>query len=171
MRIVATIPVISTMMVSHTSGGGFQINEQNARAMGFAGAFVTRHPMPLPLTLIRPAPLFKKDGRYWEEPPSLFPRQHLPDPPPFHDQNLDGITGLLPLQFLPFLRKHDGLTFGLGIFIPYGLGSEWPADRTGRRLSVKTDFKSFYINPSVSYKLAENFSIGAGISYIMGMCL
>ena len=42
MRIVVTIPIIIAMMVSHILAGGFQINEQNARAMGFAGAFVAQ---------------------------------------------------------------------------------------------------------------------------------
>jgi long-chain fatty acid transport protein len=60
----------------------------------------------------------------------------------------------------------NGLTFGVGFYAPYGLGTEWPSTYSGRYLAVKTDLKSFYFNPSVAYKVNDKFSIGIGGSYV-----
>jgi long-chain fatty acid transport protein len=62
----------------------------------------------------------------------------------------------------------NNIAFGVGFFAPYGLGTEWPEDWVGRYLAVKTDLQSFYINPTVAYRINDQFSIGAGFSYIIG---
>jgi len=168
MRIVVTIPVIITMMVSHTLAGGFQINEQNARAMGFAGAFVAQA-SDASAVYFNPAGLaFQKGWKVLGGTTFIIPTTTFTGPAPSTTKTSMESQVFYPPNFYLSYGMRDGLAFGLGIFTPYGLGSEWPVDWTGRRLSVKTDLKSFYINPSVSYKVAENFSIGAGISYIIG---
>ena len=168
MRIVVTIPVIITMMVSPTLGGGFQINEQNARAMGFVGAFVAQA-SDASAVYFNPAGLaFQKGWKVLGGTTFIIPTTTFTGPAPSTTKTSMESQVFYPSNFYLSYGMRDGLAFGLGIFTPYGLGSEWPVDWTGRRLSVKTDLKSFYINPSVSYKVAENFSIGAGISYIIG---
>ncbi|MCK5571672.1 MAG: outer membrane protein transport protein, partial [Bacteroidetes bacterium] len=60
----------------------------------------------------------------------------------------------------------SGWTFGIGFYAPFGLGTEWPPDWTGRYSAVKADLQSFYINPTVAYKFSEQFSLGVGGSYV-----
>jgi long-chain fatty acid transport protein len=57
---------------------------------------------------------------------------------------------------------------GIGLFTPYGLGSEWNKDWVGSAISVKTSIQTFYINPTVSYKISDQLSVGVGVSYIYG---
>lgn len=60
------------------------------------------------------------------------------------------------------------LVLGLGVYSPYGLGTEWDNDWIGRQLSVKTDLQTFYINPTVAFKVNDQLSLGAGLSYVLG---
>jgi long-chain fatty acid transport protein len=57
-------------------------------------------------------------------------------------------------------------SFGLGVFAPFGLGTEWPVNWAGQREAVKTELQSIYINPAVAYQATDCLSIGAGFSYI-----
>lgn len=60
----------------------------------------------------------------------------------------------------------NGLVVGIGVFNPYGLGTEWPTDWPGQQMSVKTDLTTWYINPTVAYKFSDKFSVGVGVSYV-----
>jgi long-chain fatty acid transport protein len=62
----------------------------------------------------------------------------------------------------------DKVALGFGVFAPYGLGTEWPTDRSfeGRFLGYKTMLKSIYFQPTIGYKLHDKFQIGVGLAYI-----
>src|SRR5258706_11659026 len=57
------------------------------------------------------------------------------------------------------------LKFGVGISVPFGLKTEYDPDWMGRFQAIKSDIKTFNVNPSVSYKLSEDASLGFGLSY------
>ena len=61
----------------------------------------------------------------------------------------------------------NGLTFGLGFYVPFGLGTEWPSDWPGRYAAVKADLQSYFINPTIAYKVSDQFSLGVGVSYVI----
>ena len=51
---------------------------------------------------------------------------------------------------------------GLGVYVPYGLTSEWGDDFPGRFSSKRASLKTIYIQPNLSYQLTDNWSIGGG---------
>jgi len=57
---------------------------------------------------------------------------------------------------------------GIGVYTPFGgavdWGSEWPGKFSLNSLSLR----AIYIQPTLSFKLAENFSIGGGFVYNIG---
>jgi long-chain fatty acid transport protein len=59
-------------------------------------------------------------------------------------------------------------SFGLGIYAPYGLGVEWPQDTGFRAVATEGSLTYVTINPVVALKLAENFSIGGGVTVNYG---
>ncbi len=81
------------------------------------------------------------------------------------------------------------LNYGVGIYVPYGLGAEWnlitPVDSmvvnsTGTKMPVKwtSDFPETEMmssigivdfHPALSYNIFDNFSVGAGLSVLYGM--
>ena len=58
--------------------------------------------------------------------------------------------------------------FGVGVSVPFGLATEYDATWIGRFHGITSEVKTLNINPSVSYKINDGASIGAGISYQRG---
>jgi long-chain fatty acid transport protein len=54
---------------------------------------------------------------------------------------------------------------GIGINAPFGLKTEYNDTWDGRFQGIKSELASLNINPSVSYKINDTFSIGGGINY------
>ena len=55
-----------------------------------------------------------------------------------------------------------GFTFGLGITPDYGLGTRYSHDSLMTWSSKQTTIEGFVINPNVSYRITDDWSIGAG---------
>src|SRR6267154_3259625 len=54
------------------------------------------------------------------------------------------------------------LTFGLGVYAPYGLALEWPDTAPFTPVGKKGSLTYLTINPVVSWQVCSNFSIAAG---------
>lgn len=54
--------------------------------------------------------------------------------------------------------------FGLGLYAPFGLTTEWedPASFSGRYLSTRAALRVFDLNPSLAWQVTPNFGIGVG---------
>ncbi len=68
--------------------------------------------------------------------------------------------------FLPSVyvagRILDWLSAGLGVFTPYGLGTTWPEDWVGREYAIDTNLQTVVINPTLTFRLHRNVSLGIG---------
>ena len=151
-------------------GSGFLIYEHGAAAMGMAGAFVsigsttprrfsiTRRGCPCSTARTSPSA-----GR------SSSPRAPWPCPtgpiPTYKNVKQADQTFLAPNFYLThkFGKK---IAAGIGVFAPYGLGTKWPEEYPLRYLGTSNEMQTIFINPSVSYLVNDNLSIGGGISYI-----
>ena len=51
---------------------------------------------------------------------------------------------------------------GLGVYVPYGLTSQWSDDFPGRFSAKKASLQTIYVQPNVALQLTENWSVGAG---------
>ncbi len=150
-------------------GSGFLIYEHGAAAMAMGGAFVavannasTLFHNPAGMAFL-PGTQISAGATFIIPTGSL----RLPNYP----------TGAVTLNqadqvFYPpnfYLTHNFGrLAAGIGVFAPYGLGTSWPGtkDNPLRYLGYFNDMKTFFVNPAVAYKVTDNFSIGAGVSYI-----
>lgn len=70
--------------------------------------------------------------------------------------------------FIPnFYYKQDlteQLKFGVGVGTPFGLKTEYDRNWIGRFQGVKSELKTININPSLAWKVNEQWSLGFGIS-------
>ena len=65
---------------------------------------------------------------------------------------------------LYYAVKSDGnLSYGVGFFNPFGLGTDWPADWEGRFNLISVDLKTFFLNPTVAYSINPQLSIAVGV--------
>ena len=59
----------------------------------------------------------------------------------------------------------ERLSLGLGVNVPFGLTTEYEDNWVGRFQGIKSELTTININPSVSYKFSDSFSIGGGVNY------
>jgi long-chain fatty acid transport protein len=173
-----TLLMILVLIVCGASAfaGGYQLNEHGSRAMAMGGAFAAQasdgsaiyfNPAGLAFqsgfkvllgtTIIMPSATFK---------PTTSIRGTSTTPYTIETKMVS--QTFTPVNAYITYAFNNGLVVGVGIFNGYGLGSEWPVDWDGRQMAVKADLMTWYINPTVAYKVSDKFSIGAGISYVSG---
>lgn len=73
--------------------------------------------------------------------------------------------GNVPNTLVPhlFLNYSTGrLALGLGVYVPYGLTSQWNGDFPGRFQALKASLQSIYVQPNVAIRLAPGWSVGGG---------
>jgi len=164
-RCVAVLLALS-FGVTVAVAGGFQVNEHGAKGMGMSGAFVAQANDGSAI-FYNPAGLgFQKGLRILLGGTMISPRTS-------YTSTAGTLTDMVAQNFLipngyVTYGLDNGLSFGVGVFVPYGLGTEWPWDWQGQRLAVKTDLNTMYISPAIAYKFHETFSVGVGFSYIFG---
>lgn len=59
---------------------------------------------------------------------------------------------------------NDTIALGLGVSVPFGLSTEYKDGWAGRYHALESNVETININPSVAWKVNENFSVGGGIS-------
>jgi long-chain fatty acid transport protein len=72
-----------------------------------------------------------------------------------------------PIEVPPHLfasyKFHPRLAAGLGVYVPYGLTSQWRQDFPGRFQAIKASLATIYIQPTVSIDVIPNrLSVGGG---------
>lgn len=79
-------------------------------------------------------------------------------------QSFDSETEIFPIPqiYYTFTPETLPLSFGLGIYAPFGLGVEWPEDTGFRTRSIEAHLKYVTINPVIGWKPCAAFSIAAG---------
>jgi long-chain fatty acid transport protein len=164
-RTCLAVLLVSLAASSLLFAGGFQLNEVGARAMGQGGAFAARA-NDLSAMYYNPAGLAYQNGfGAYVGASMILPKSSWTSPTGTPTTDMNSQTFVPPNAYVGYGLK-DGLSFGIGFFVPFGLGTEWPEEWAGRRLAVKTDLQSYMVNPTIAYKVNETFMIGAGFSWM-----
>jgi long-chain fatty acid transport protein len=88
-----------------------------------------------------------------------------------HDDNL------MATLFANYRIPRSDITLGIGTYSPFGLATTYERDFT-RFAAQRTELKTIYVTPAVSWRPTELFAVGAGVSYVhasglfsRGLCL
>lgn len=73
-----------------------------------------------------------------------------------------------PFYFNASYKLKDWLAVGLSVYTPYGSTVEWEDDWAGSHLVNNIELRAIYVQPLVSVKVAEWFSLGGGPIYVSG---
>ncbi|QAA81909.1 transporter [Aequorivita sp. H23M31] len=73
-----------------------------------------------------------------------------------------------PLYLYASYKATDWLTVGLGVYTPFGSEVKYEDDWAGSHLVNNIDLMAIYIQPTVSVKLSDMWSIGGGPIYAIG---
>lgn len=153
-----------------TFGAGYQLNLQGLRqlAMGGSGTAIpwdaaTIFYNPGGLTEFRHLTLYAS-GQF------IMPNvQYVPTPTGNFDARTKDKT--YPTFNIyaggPIVDKSK-LSIGIGVYTPFGSGTKWDDNWTGRYIIQEIKLQSIFFQPTVSYKFNDIVSVGAGFIYAVG---
>lgn len=75
--------------------------------------------------------------------------------------NGDVPTAVVPHVFLNY-RGAGRMAYGLGVYVPYGLTSQWTDSFPGRFAAKKASLQSIYIQPNLAFAISDRWSVGGG---------
>jgi long-chain fatty acid transport protein len=75
-----------------------------------------------------------------------------------------GDWNLVPAAYFA-LPINDQLAAGIGFNAPFGLKLEYDDDWIGRFQALKSEIKTYNVNPALSWRLNKMISLGVGVSY------
>lgn len=151
--------------------GGFQINLQGQKqtGMGHAGTGLLLDNASI---LFNPGAMSFLDSLRGISIGASFimPRTtYLEAYPGVYTSHIEKHTGTPITLYAVFkFKKTAKWNLGLGIYNPFGSRVQWPDDWKGKSLIQEIDLKTFFIQPTVSYKLSDKWGIGAGFIYATG---
>ena len=172
------LAVASTLGGTSTlaAAAGFALIEQSASGMGnaFAGAAATAED---PSTIFyNPAGMSRLEGMQvtvgahvidlsvkFSNSGSTKPAAIVTNPLGGNGGNAGDVAVIPNVYFV--MPIGDRLNFGIGANVPFGLKTEYDDNWAGRFQGIKTDIKTYNINPSLSYKVSDSLAIGAGANY------
>lgn len=73
-----------------------------------------------------------------------------------------------PFNAYATYKLTDWLTAGLAIYTPYGSAVDWDQNWQGAYLVNNIDLKAIFVQPTVSVRVGDHFSIGGGPIYATG---
>jgi len=78
-----------------------------------------------------------------------------------------GSSAFVPQVFFA-MDLNSKWNVGLAVTTPFGLKTEYDPNWIGRFQGIKSEVKTYNINPAVSYKLSDTASLGFGVNYQHG---
>jgi len=163
---------ILILLISITAGmlyaGGYQVRLQGQRqtGMGLIGTSLRGDASSL---FYNPAGLSSINGK-WSFSAGFSPIFNKVgfrlegDPNTVYNDNPVGT----PFSFYGSTMITKKLGFGIGAYTPYGSSAVWGDDWIGASLVQDLSLKAIFIQPTLSYKFGDVFSIGAGFVIASG---
>jgi long-chain fatty acid transport protein len=166
LRALLALPLFLIPAALHASS--FALESQGARAMGFSGAYVAQAADPSAIfynaagiSFVRGRQLYF-GGQFGGLSTDFTGEGPYPAPGTLETSSRG--VGLLP-TFYYSQPVSKTVTVGVGVNAPFGFRNEWdnPDDFTGRYVCTECKARSWAINPTVAFRLADRFAIGAGL--------
>lgn len=162
--------ISSLLLSSMVLGQGYQRNLQGMRqvAMGGAGAAI---PWDVSTIFYNPAGLTSiRTLQASVSATAIMPRTRYVSAPTGTD-----MQDIAEKTYVPYnayigspVAYKSPLSIGLGIYTPFGTGVDWGDEWTGRFLVKQMRLNTTFFQPTISWEITEDISIGAGFVYGMG---
>jgi long-chain fatty acid transport protein len=172
-RVGAAVGLALALATGHASGAGFALQENSGSGLGnaFAGGAASAEDASTvwsnPAGMSRLATAQIAGAVHFVTPSFKF-RDEGSQPAMFQPLGSDGgdagSLNVIPNLYIvaPINRQWS---VGLGVNAPFGLVTEYADDWLGRFQAVKSDIKTINVNPSVSWRVNDTFSVGVGVNW------
>lgn len=148
---------------------GYQLNLQGLRQLAMGGGG-TAMPWDASTIFYNPGGLSRLEGfqAYGSAQFIIARAEYL--------NQTNGVTARTVNQtFVPFniyaggtIKGVNGLGFGVGVYTPFGSGTKWDDNWTGRYVTQNIYLQAIFIQPTISYRINDAIAIGAGYVYATG---
>lgn len=163
-KIAASAMLVASVFASQAYAAGFQLSEQSSIQMGraMAGAGVMGddlsavHYNPAGMTLLEGTRI-QATGTW------VAVNAEYKGDKTGATENGRKKGQLVPAGYITH-QVNDQVWLGLGLTVPYGMGTDFNRTWEGAERGNKSMILTFDINPNVAWKVNEKFSVGAGLS-------
>ncbi len=163
-QLLAALLVCTTLS---SFGAGYQLNLQGLRQLAMGGSG-TAWPWDASTIFYNPGGLARlKNLQVYGSILSINPGTAY--------GNFQGSTRTQSQSFTPFnfyfggtVKEGSRLGLGIGIYTPFGTGLRWDNNWAGRYIVQSIDLKCVFVQPTISYRLSDFLSVGAGFIYANG---
>ncbi|MBF0303866.1 MAG: outer membrane protein transport protein [Desulfamplus sp.] len=144
---------------------GFGIFSQGASSFGQAGSSIAHSQSPSSV-FYNPALINDLNGTQLELGTTIIKLKFE------YEDDLTGASSttddslFFPTTLYASHQFNSDISFGFGIFSPFGLSTEWGNSWEGRYIATNSELNSICINPAISYKVTPKITLAAGIDFI-----
>ncbi|WP_163131797.1 outer membrane protein transport protein [Agarivorans sp. Alg241-V36] len=171
---LALLAASATFTAAHVNAAGFQLVEHSASGLGrsFAGeaaiadnaAVMARNPAAMSMF-----DTIAVSGALSYIAPDVYVRGNTGNSG--IDEALTN-NDVVPGAAVPagyFIQPlSDKWAWGVGMFSNFGLSTDYPEDYPAGSLAGQTELITLNLNPNVSYRINDQFSVGAGVNAVYG---
>jgi long-chain fatty acid transport protein len=150
-------------------GAGYQLNLQGLRQLAMGGTG-TATPWDAATIFYNPAGLSEFDHiQAYASVNAIMPSVKFVQSPGTYTAESVSQT------FTPFSIYAGGpvaylspISVGVGIYTPFGSGLKWDDNWEGRYITQSIELQSIFIQPTISYRINDEVSVGGGVVYAIG---
>ena len=157
--------------INQTVAGGFHLNLQGQKQLGMAHCG-TASVFDASVLFFNPGAMSFLDSTNSICAGSnfIFPRLAYLEPSPgiYTSEMVKNISTPFSFYAAFKFKKKSKWNMGLGIYTPFGSHAQWENDWKGQFLIREIELRSFFIQPTFSYKINDKLGIGGGYVFATG---
>jgi long-chain fatty acid transport protein len=163
--LLAPVIALGSGALSQVHASGFALFTQGASPLGQGNA-VTAHTVSPSTVFFNPALMNRLKGTQIEVGSTMIVagRDFNSGTP---GESASDTAVFFPSTFYATHAVNDKVSVGLGVFTPFGLGTDWGGDWTGHYIATKSEMQTFNINPAFSYQLTPELSLAVGLDVVI----
>jgi long-chain fatty acid transport protein len=154
------------LLTGKTLANGFRLADQDAFATARGEAFVATADNPSavyynPAGIAQLEGLAVRGGLYGICYDTIFTSTGPQNPGREFHSSAD--CAIVPQFFATYTPEEEPITFGLGVYAPFGGSMNWPEDTGFRSVALKSSLTYVTFNPVVALKVLPSLSLAAGV--------
>lgn len=163
---VAAAIALGPGTITSAQAAGYAIFTQGASPLGQGNA-VTGHTDSPSTVFYNPALMNRLDGTQFEVGTTFIVSSHEFDSGTIPGESTTDHSTFFPSTVYATHKINDSWSVGLGIFNPFGLGTDWNDRWEGRYIATKSELTTYDINPAVSWRVIPSLTVAAGLDVIL----
>ena len=160
---IVLIPVFTLALANSLMAAGFAIPHQTARALGLSNALTAGVNDPSAV-YYNPAALGEIEGNNFLATGTYVGLYNSVENSGRNSVNKHDDNFLASL-FANYHLPGSDFTLGIGTYAPFGLATTYDRDFT-RFAAERTELKTLYVTPAISWHPSKYFSLGTGLSFV-----